>query len=1064
MDNDEQIVSEVREEFHTPDMDGDGTTFVTKTTVTRRTTRQSSTDEVFDGSDFTGADSDRRRGSSRGGSSSSDRDSPRDSASTKKLSESKFAKFEQGEAGKTSAAGKPSKRLDTGRFAKFSQSDSTGEAKSKPILPNYSRRDGSKRTLSVDKVQASNTMNCHHCGKRVYEMEKLVADKLIFHKPCFRCTECKMTLRVGSYSAINGKIYCKPHFTQLFKLKGNYKDGFESKGSAAKPAKMDKVLKTNHFSSMDITPTDSSEDFTMEQNYSGPNEEQENDRDAVNVYVGLKGVKDKFEHGEVNSVVTQEYKQEEQIGEESGQVAENEPILRTDVVRATEEKEEPRSLYAGLKSARERFELGSPESNEVSKSYDYQVEVKQLAMHTNHEEEATTEQFAENEPEVRHDVVRESDEPISAPVPTFGGLKSLKDRFEKGMVKEVETKPKQIVIPRYEKEEDDGGDEVDDNEEERRKEMVEQKRPKLTYGGAKSLTAKWESGQVHNVEVKEKTKVEIPARSEDEEERDTSGVSENNPTPRDDVVRESDYREEVFTTSAKKLRNMWEKGEVKTAEKTVKKIEIPVRSLEDHDDENDNPQVSENQPVRRDDVVREDDDDQENRIVFASARSLRDRWEKGEVETAARIEKQKVEIPARSGDEDEEDTSGHVSENEPVQRDDVVRESDVYNGDIFSSSARSIRDKWEKGEVETVARIEKQKVEIPARSGDEEEDESGHVSENEPVQRDDVVRESDSFDSDIFSSSARNLRDKWEKGEVETAAVIKKEKVDVPRSQSGESDEFRDRQVYENEPEQREDVVRESDRYEASTFSTSARTLKDQWETGNVSHAEFKSEKVETSPKSLEDFEGYEARYSSENEPETRSDAVRETDTTEDIKLSVSASAMKSKWEVGDVAHAEFKSEKVELTPKSFIHGDYDEGDQENTRGENASDLAAELFASEDKESDSPQSPEFNVSKDADDFENFYQNTSYHRKSDTEDSSPVYENVEKETLLYENIDVGKSSPEDESASDQKSGSPDKLIDWSTDDFGEKQHQIEDDEDNFAVRHNHTVPTENLLDF
>ena len=30
----------------------------------------------------------------------------------------------------------------------------------------------------------------------------------------------------GTYAALNGKIFCKPHLKKLFKLKGNYDEGF----------------------------------------------------------------------------------------------------------------------------------------------------------------------------------------------------------------------------------------------------------------------------------------------------------------------------------------------------------------------------------------------------------------------------------------------------------------------------------------------------------------------------------------------------------------------------------------------------------------------------------------------------------------------------------------------------------------------------------------------------------------------------------------------------------------------------------------------------------------------
>ena len=31
---------------------------------------------------------------------------------------------------------------------------------------------------------------------------------------------------MGDFTAIQGEIFCKPHFAQLFKVKGNYEEGF----------------------------------------------------------------------------------------------------------------------------------------------------------------------------------------------------------------------------------------------------------------------------------------------------------------------------------------------------------------------------------------------------------------------------------------------------------------------------------------------------------------------------------------------------------------------------------------------------------------------------------------------------------------------------------------------------------------------------------------------------------------------------------------------------------------------------------------------------------------------
>lgn len=60
-------------------------------------------------------------------------------------------------------------------------------------------------------------------------MESLIADKQNFHKSCFRCEHCRGTLSLGNYASLHGRMYCKPHYKQLFKSKGNYDEGFGQK-------------------------------------------------------------------------------------------------------------------------------------------------------------------------------------------------------------------------------------------------------------------------------------------------------------------------------------------------------------------------------------------------------------------------------------------------------------------------------------------------------------------------------------------------------------------------------------------------------------------------------------------------------------------------------------------------------------------------------------------------------------------------------------------------------------------------------------------------------------------
>jgi cysteine and glycine-rich protein len=43
-----------------------------------------------------------------------------------------------------------------------------------------------------------------------------------YHKTCFRCAHGGCHLTHSSYAALDGVLYCKHHFQQLFMEKGNY--------------------------------------------------------------------------------------------------------------------------------------------------------------------------------------------------------------------------------------------------------------------------------------------------------------------------------------------------------------------------------------------------------------------------------------------------------------------------------------------------------------------------------------------------------------------------------------------------------------------------------------------------------------------------------------------------------------------------------------------------------------------------------------------------------------------------------------------------------------------------
>ncbi|XP_063712846.1 serine-rich adhesin for platelets-like isoform X3 [Symsagittifera roscoffensis] len=82
-----------------------------------------------------------------------------------------------------------------------------------------------KVAANVGSVDASQM--CVVCGKRVYETERISVNSKgaskVYHKSCFRCAQCNRVLSMGTYClSVNGEVYCKPHFQQLFKVKGSY--------------------------------------------------------------------------------------------------------------------------------------------------------------------------------------------------------------------------------------------------------------------------------------------------------------------------------------------------------------------------------------------------------------------------------------------------------------------------------------------------------------------------------------------------------------------------------------------------------------------------------------------------------------------------------------------------------------------------------------------------------------------------------------------------------------------------------------------------------------------------
>ncbi|KAK4794408.1 hypothetical protein SAY86_012402 [Trapa natans] len=89
--------------------------------------------------------------------------------------------------------------------------------------PNADRANALTRAPSKLSHLFSGTQDkCSVCQKTAYPLEKLTVEGLSYHKSCFRCSHGGCFLTPSSYAALDGIVYCKPHFAQLFKEKGSY--------------------------------------------------------------------------------------------------------------------------------------------------------------------------------------------------------------------------------------------------------------------------------------------------------------------------------------------------------------------------------------------------------------------------------------------------------------------------------------------------------------------------------------------------------------------------------------------------------------------------------------------------------------------------------------------------------------------------------------------------------------------------------------------------------------------------------------------------------------------------
>eukprot|EP01114_Cavostelium_apophysatum_P017281 TRINITY_DN509_c0_g1_i1.p1 TRINITY_DN509_c0_g1~~TRINITY_DN509_c0_g1_i1.p1 ORF type:complete len:589 (-),score=221.48 TRINITY_DN509_c0_g1_i1:184-1950(-) len=109
-----------------------------------------------------------------------------------------------------------------GKERKFSSADAM--AKPSTFVPESSAESSGQKPQQTSEAtlakfrkyrEEGDSDRCVSCGKTVYLAEKMLVEdkneKRLFHKTCFKCTDCNLILDLRNYGSVEGKIYCKNH-------------------------------------------------------------------------------------------------------------------------------------------------------------------------------------------------------------------------------------------------------------------------------------------------------------------------------------------------------------------------------------------------------------------------------------------------------------------------------------------------------------------------------------------------------------------------------------------------------------------------------------------------------------------------------------------------------------------------------------------------------------------------------------------------------------------------------------------------------------------------------------
>ncbi|KAM4610241.1 F-actin-monooxygenase mical1 isoform 2-T3 [Polymixia lowei] len=137
------------------------------------------------------------------------------------------------------------------------------------VIPEVSPQSGHKADPDPDPIMGMSTGSseeCYFCGQRVYVLERISTEGKFFHRSCFTCHQCGITLRLGGYTfdQSTGRFYCELHSEDL-----GLENGTETSARKDSTINHEGTNEENGLSSDDHTPSPSDEDdeYTLD---SGP--------------------------------------------------------------------------------------------------------------------------------------------------------------------------------------------------------------------------------------------------------------------------------------------------------------------------------------------------------------------------------------------------------------------------------------------------------------------------------------------------------------------------------------------------------------------------------------------------------------------------------------------------------------------------------------------------------------------------------------------------------------------------------------------------------------------------